>query len=177
MVDGLRGATGAPLDYAAHRPGVRRFRSQILVALAIVAGTAAAATVVLPALNRRCTMDNRTRCRFQLRSIGQAMQMYASESRGAFPPDFNTLRVTQDLTSREFLCPSGHLSYVYVGRGLTNKAPPGAVVAYEPPANHRDGANVLYAQGQVVWVDATRLAAIVSELNAGHNPPRPEKLK
>jgi hypothetical protein len=31
---------------------------------------------------------------------------------------------------------------------------------------------VLFKDGRVVWYDATQTAALMSELNAGHNPPQ-----
>jgi hypothetical protein len=135
----------------------------------------------------------RGRCSSNLRSIGQAVQMYANENRGNFPPDFATLLLTQDLTSEIYVCfatndtratgpttqaiadqlsAGGHVSYVYVGRGLTLKSPADAVVAYEPAANHGKAGCVLYADGHVNWVKAAQMKKLVDELNAGHNPPR-----
>jgi prepilin-type processing-associated H-X9-DG protein len=60
---------------------------------------------------------------------------------------------------------------------MTYRAPPEAVLAYEPLANHGNGGNVLYADGRVAWEDAARLTKLIAELNAGHNPPRPERLE
>lgn len=62
-----------------------------------------------------------------------------------------------DLAAAEQNAP-GHkhgLSYVYVGGGWNAKTVPAtAVLAYEPLENHNgQGANVLYGDGHVDWVD------------------------
>jgi prepilin-type processing-associated H-X9-DG protein len=57
---------------------------------------------------------------------------------------------------------------------MSEKPPPGAVVAYEPLSNHGNGMNVLYADGHVQWLDAGPGRRLMAELSAGHNPPRPE---
>ena len=183
-----------PLDYAAPKPPERQppLRTTIAVlTLGLVAGGTVA--VVLPSLNRTHHHSPGQKCASNLRQIGQGVEMYANENRGAFPPDFPTLLVTQDLTSDVFVCyrtdderatgpttaavaaqltAGGHLSYVYTGRALTAKSPAGAVVAYEPLGNHRDGANVLYVDGTVKWFPAREMKKLTDELDAGHNPPR-----
>jgi prepilin-type processing-associated H-X9-DG protein len=157
-------------------------------------GTAGLIGVLLPSLNHsRGDGPGRMKCASNLRQIGQAVQMYANENRGAFPPDFPTLLLSQELTSGLFVCQStdderadgpttaaiaaqltagGHLSYVYTGRGMTVHSPAGAVVAYEPLDNHRDGSNVLFADFKVKWLDAAAMKKLTGELDAGYNPPR-----
>ena len=86
-----------------------------------------------------------------------------------------TRAVAADLTA------GGHLSYVYVGKGLTNAAGgntlAGTVLAYEPLSNHGDRMNVVYADAHVEWHDPATGGKIVAELRAGHNPPRPDRLR
>ena len=155
-------------------------------------------SVLLPALSRAREQANRIRCASNLRQIGMAAMMYANENKGQYPPDFQTLLRTQDLTSDVFVCPSTthtraqgadakqqaqnltagpHLSYIYAGRDLTARSPLNAIVAYEVGDNHdrgrgpNAGANVLFIDGRVEYV--TGIQSVIDELKAGHNPPRP----
>ena len=119
--------------------------------------------------------------------------MYANENGGRLPERFEDLLLTQDVTSELFVCPSSqgeraqgetreevaknlsnplHLTYVYCGRGLDDKAPAEAIVAYEVPDSHnKDGMNFLYADGHVEFHNKAS-AHFVAEIEAGHNPPR-----
>lgn len=184
-----------PLEYAspsASRPWVRRAAYATVVAVVLVLLTA----VLLPSLNRSSDHPAYIRCSSNLRSIGQAVQMYANENRGVFPPDFATLLLTQDVTSEVFVCyatnderaegpttqaiadqlsAGGHLSYVYTGKGMTLKSPANAVLAYEPLTNHGNGMNVLFADGRVNWIDPVQGRKLLAELAAGHNPPPAER--
>jgi prepilin-type processing-associated H-X9-DG protein len=152
--------------------------------------------LIVPTLGRPREPAQRVKCASNLRQIGQGIQMYANENRGAFPPSFDAVLSTQDLTPEVFVCPSSdheratgpttqavvasflsnpnlHCSYVYTGAGLTSAtATPKHVLAYEHATNHKDGMNVLYGDGTVQWVDAKQSAHLLSELTAGHNPPR-----
>jgi prepilin-type processing-associated H-X9-DG protein len=151
-------------------------------------------SILLPSLNRAREAANRVKCASNLRQIGLAVQMYANDNNGAFPPDFPTLYKHGNLQPQVLICPATNhtaatgtpsfqlgkdLSYVYVGQGLTITAPMNVVIAYEQPGDHtpgqttgpRSGGNVLFADGHVEFV--TGLDSVISELNKGHNPPRP----
>ena len=181
------------LDYAV---APQRRRRWIVIAV-VTSLTLLGMSMLMPSRHRPRSHPPELRCRSNLRQIGQGVQMYANENRGAFPPDFATLVLTQELTAEVFVCYStndtratgattqavaanltagGHLSYVYTGKGLTMQSPAGAVVAYEPPSNH-GGINVLYADGHVAWLSAQQAQAVLTELAAGHNPPRTEKVR
>jgi prepilin-type processing-associated H-X9-DG protein len=184
------------MAYAATGHRTRRWPlvAAAVLGLGSLVAAAAAVAALLPSLNRQHDIPTRLTCARNLRMVGQAVQMYANENKGVFPPDSAALLLTQDLTAREFVCDAtddapaegesvqekaanltaakGHLSYVYVGKGLTLKSPPGAVVAYEPLSNHGDGMNVLLADGRVQWLDAKLGQKLSAELAAGHNPPR-----
>jgi prepilin-type processing-associated H-X9-DG protein len=181
-----------PLEYASGTGRSPRRRA-VLVAVVCALLAIVATAIVLPSFNRSPHHDLRLRCRSNLRTIGQGVQMYANENRGRFPDDFAALVLTQDLTSEGFVClatndtraegpttqavatnltAGGHLSYVYTGKGMSLSSPATAVVAYEPPSNHGDGMNVLYADGMVRWLSSKEALELLDELAAGHNPPR-----
>ena len=97
------------------------------------------------------------------------------------------------MTSELFICPSSqgeraqgetreevakklsnplHLTYVYCGKGRTDKAPADAILAYEIPNNHnKQGMNFLCADGHVEFHNKAG-AHFIAEIEAGHNPPR-----
>lgn len=186
-----------PLDYATPACGTRT-RKVVLVALASLVGAGVFACIFLPALNRDRSGDSsRVKCASNLRQIGMGVMMYANENGGQFPDAVEKLITTQDLTSEVFVCPSsnddratgatsqavaadllkpGHLSYVYVGKGMNSATGPGAtstaVLAYEPLSNHSSaGINVLFADGHVAFVPVAQAKQLVADVQAGKNPP------
>jgi prepilin-type processing-associated H-X9-DG protein len=135
-----------------------------------------------------------------MRQIGQAMVLYANENRGAYPPSADELLLTQDITTEVFICASsddqkanqnagtatmiadfhkpGHNSYVYVGNGLTTSASADAILLYEPLTDHSgDGCNFLFSDGHVEFESKGYAQAMINELQAGHNPPRPTVMR
>jgi hypothetical protein len=160
-------------------------------------GLAAFATVAPMAWRRGQEATNRARCGANLRQIGAAMMMYANVNRGAYPDAPEALVATQNIASDCFVCPATahtpapstssnpgqrtppalvpgkHLSYVYLGKGLSNRAGANTVLAYEPLTNHRDaGINVLFGDGRVGFVAAPMAQRLIAALESGQNPPR-----
>ncbi|HYO10797.1 MAG TPA: malectin domain-containing carbohydrate-binding protein [Tepidisphaeraceae bacterium] len=101
-----------------------------------------------------------------LRDMGEALQIYANENKGKFAPDFATLLLTQDLEASVFINPRGATAAPPAGtreeqaawaNATTDYRFPAAgksesavdVVAYENPAEMRDGINILFADGRV----------------------------
>jgi len=137
----------------------------------------------------------RAKCASNLRQIGQAAWLYANENGGRLPDDMADF-FTQDLVPGVFVCPAtndapaiaapttqatganveapGHCSYVYLGKyWMSDELTPHVVLAYEPLKNHQGrGMNVLYGDGHVDWLSAPEAIKLLSELNAGYNPPR-----
>lgn len=148
---------------------------------------------LLPSLNRARETANRVKCASNMRQIGQAMLLYSNDNLGNFPETLDQLLLTQDITSEVFTCPSsndspasgpdaktqaanlnagGHLSYVYVGKGMTNAAGADVVVLYEPLTNHsNDGINILWGDGHVSFHMRTEAQKIIADVQAGKNPP------
>ena len=155
-------------------------------------------TMLLPTMGRRVSRQTESKCASNLRQIGMALQIYANEHNGQFPPSFDEVLMYGDITSEVFVCPSsndthatgpttqatiqqwrkpGFLSYVYVppSPGITvYNIHPGYVLAYEPTSQHGgDGMNVLYGDAHVDFVSKKEADRIAAELQAGFNPPRP----
>jgi len=127
-----------------------------------------------------------------LRQIGQAILIYTQDNAENYPDSFQTLLLNEDINSEVFVSPltsdtpaqgpttqvvaaqltaGGHLSYVYLGRGLTTKtATPDTVVAYQIVPNSRSNTNVLYGDGHVVVEDSATAAQIIAKAAAGKFP-------
>ena len=130
----------------------------------------------------RCD-DSRAACGRNLRQVVLAILMYANENKGRLPNTLDDVLNTQQVSAEVFVCPlqapgpSGAAPYVYVGRGMKDDIGFEVVVLHDRPGDHPDGMNVAYGDGHVQWHDLKTARKILSELAAGHNPPRPEKLK
>jgi prepilin-type processing-associated H-X9-DG protein len=64
---------------------------------------------------------------------------------------------------------SGHLSYIYIGKGLSDKTVTSdTVVLYEPLADHGEmGMNVLFGDGHVGLLDGKLAAKVIAAVSAG----------
>jgi prepilin-type processing-associated H-X9-DG protein len=198
-----------PLGYSPPVMRPTNTKKVLLIVLACIAAVGVLMcgcmmSIMLPSLNRAREMAQRVHCAAQMRSLGQAIQMYASENGGQYPDTIDKLMTTQDVTPEVFVCPSskdtpatgatpqaqaanltagGHLSYVYVGKGMSTPTGTGAanvttamlastVVAYEPLTNHSNaGINVLFADGHVAFVPAAQAKQLIADVQAGKNPP------
>jgi len=135
---------------------------------------------------------NRVKCSANLKQIGLAMQLYANENKGLYPPRPEDLILTQDITSDEFICPStsdtaslcstpqqqaanlstgGHRSYIYLGAGKNSSASANVVLVYELLRNHGQGMNVLFGDGHAEFISFPIAKQVQAELQAGKNPP------
>ena len=135
---------------------------------------------LLPTLGRAREPSKRIRCGSNMRQIGQALQLYAADFNGQFPPDLETLAANSDVLLDTLICPSTetqsamppfalgiNCDYLYLGSGLTTDAAPSTVVLIEPLSNHHksgyaDGAHVLRADGSVQFLPAAQAGALLS---------------
>ena len=138
-------------------------------------------------------VNTRVKSATNLRQIGEAILLYSNDFQGQYPDSFRTILLNEDVTSDTFVSPSrdetpaggattravaddldsgGHVSYVYLGEGLTTKtAMPETVVAYEiPVATDGGGANVLFGDGHVEFFEGSVLSKIVSRASTGVFP-------
>ena len=150
--------------------------------------------ILLPALNRAREQANRVKCASDMKQIGLAIAQYENDNQLQLPPDLQTLESAANLPPAVFLCPSsndtpalgatpqaigaslgpGHLSYVYVGAGLTGPtATRDVVILYEPLSNHRnEGTNVLFGDLHVEWIKGANAQSILTQQAAGTTPIR-----
>jgi prepilin-type processing-associated H-X9-DG protein len=145
-------------------------------ATGVVHQTAWLATSPVPLVHERTREEaSRVKCASNLRQIGQALQLYASDHGGHYPDDLLTLLINEDLTPGNFICPSSNdmrasgattreieddfkrpsrCSYTYFGKGLSIPIPENRVIAAEPLENHDgEGMNILFGDGRVEFVD------------------------
>ena len=179
------------LDYGRHKQPMLRMRF-VLVPL-LCGAILLLISMMLPKRGRATETANRIKCASNMRQIGQAIMLYRNENQGQYPPDPEALLLTQQISSEVFTCPSsdderapgstaqaqaanlstpGHLSYVYLGKSMNVTTSAEAVVLYEPLTNHKkDGANFLFAGGHITFIPMPLAQKIISEINAGQNPP------
>jgi prepilin-type processing-associated H-X9-DG protein len=134
----------------------------------------------------------RVACASHMRQIGTAILLYANANQGRYPDRLERLLFAPGLPAKMLVCPvagddcargpttqavadaltsGGHLSYVYVGAGLTKGCDQDTVALYEPPANHRGmGMNVLFADGHVAILRAAEAREIADRIAAGERP-------
>ena len=119
-----------------------------------------------------------------LLQIGHAIVLYTKDHQGEYPDTFQTILLTQDLPGILFvslmrsetpangptpqaianqMAAGGHVSYIYLGRGLSvNTVTPNTILAYEMIPHAGGGTNVLFGDGHVEWVGPVTTAKVVS---------------
>ena len=183
-----------PLDYAGPSSNPRRRTHPLTWVIASVVAALLLLSILLPSRSRGRPAANRVKCGSNLRMIGQAIMLYANENQGRYPDKLGDL-MDQGITTTVFICPAsndeaavpgpttqassanvhagGHLSYIYLGKGLTGTQPATMVIAYEPLTNHANtGMNVLFGDGHVDFIFLPAATTLIAELNAGQNPPK-----
>lgn len=188
------------LNYGTTRPRYKRHIVAVVLVCVVLAVSALYKRFQgnYRGLNRAASPNRMEVCVSNLKSIGQALLEYAAEHEGRFPDSLSQLLVAKNLDGWSFVCPvshdivatgattqavaqaltkPGHLSYHYAARGMRLPFDPDAVLLYEPVANHGFRINVIYGDGRNDSIPAQVAPSFITELQAGHNPPRPEMLK
>jgi prepilin-type processing-associated H-X9-DG protein len=146
-------------------------------------------SILLPSLNRARETANRVKCASNMRQVGLAIQLYANENKGKYPPDLGTLVLTQDITGQVFICPSGsngdarlagmkpedaakwvneHSDYVYLGKGMDARTGAEIVVLYEKADAHGgQGMNMLFGDGHVEFQMMPSAMKMIEDQRAG----------
>jgi prepilin-type processing-associated H-X9-DG protein len=182
-----------PLDY--HTPENRKGSGQKVIVIVVITMALTGLllfTVLLPPLASTRASSNLAKCESNMHQIGLAIIMYQNDHNQNYPNSLPEL-LEEQITPGAFVCPSsndtastgattqaiaadwakpGHLSYIYLGKGLNDKtAMADTVVLYEPMSNHAgEGMNVLFGDGHTDWVNATVGAKIIAAAATGKLP-------
>jgi prepilin-type processing-associated H-X9-DG protein len=179
------------LDYANPRNRLAKRFNWMLWLVLLPAVLVLLTWLIWPRFNSGRTVPQLIKSASNLRQIGLAILLYTNDHQGEFPDSFATLLQNEDvISSYEFVSPArsetpangpttraiagqltagNHLSYVYLGRGLSEKTlTPDTVLAYELIGPN--GTNVLFGDGHVEWVDAALAAEIVAKASNGPFP-------
>ncbi len=166
----------------------RRPWKRLAWAAAGLLGLVLVVSVLMPSLNQPHPYSNRAKCASNLHQIGLAILLYQQDNGGQYPDTLGRLTETEQIGPECFVCPSSdderstgattravvadidagpaghHCSYLYLGRGLTDKTVKDTtVVCYEPLTNHDgDGGNVLFGDGHADWQTPASLAALLA---------------
>jgi type II secretory pathway pseudopilin PulG len=147
--------------------------------------------MILPGLTRAKLRGEETNCALRLRNISWALRMYAQDHYGHMPPESAGLpalvpRYLHDYDV--FQCPTvaareklwrgeveppgpGTVDYAYQpGLGADDR--PSEAVVWDNAPRHRDGGNVVYLSGRVIWVDAAELERIGGSTTAAGGATR-----
>jgi prepilin-type processing-associated H-X9-DG protein len=135
------------------------------------------AGMLMPAMGKARDTAKRTVSLSNLRQIGIAGIMYASDHKGNYPESL------QDLVKEKYL-PEPVLksplntrpdvpSYIYIA-GHKADSKPNYVLAYENPEYLSEGTNVLYVDGHVQWMKPEEFKAALAETYQRLGKPVPE---
>lgn len=136
-----------------------------------VATAAMGVSILLPSLSRAREMAKRSVSASNLRQIGMAMHVYASDNSDKLPMGFDPL-VQGGMITREVLNSPldepGSISYVWIVperwtlEQLSKNNPAGTAVAYERVTSD-EGTNVLFVDGHVEFVRMPRLVEVMRQ--------------
>lgn len=123
-------------------------------------------SILLPSLSRARALAKRSVSAANLRAIGTACVMFASDNKDEFPPSLDVLIETNMLTREQLVSPlqdDDRQAYVYLdGQKMNVLRPDTAILAYEKPVSD-EGTNVLFIDGRVEFLRPPRLQQLIRE--------------
>lgn len=127
-------------------------------------------TLAVATLDSSQDMGDRVASAGNLRQIGQALQLYASENKQSLPPDLDTLVKKVDLGAEALKSPFGpakegpDYAYIHFANMKMDKLDAQVIVAYDKAALEQgEGTNALYADGHVEWHDVDQFKRVLDE--------------
>jgi len=139
--------------------GRRKGVSGLMQVLVIFALLFVAAGMLLPALSKAKAKANRISSVNNLKNIGLAARIFATDHDGKLPPDFNAMR-SELSTDRILVHPTTGEAYTWVGAGKS-EAQPDALIAYGPVVEGQR--EVLFADGSVQHVTSVRFDELLAK--------------
>jgi hypothetical protein len=188
--------TGAPTTKmrptGASGEGLTAGRMALLITVIIAVVSFLLYAAIAPSVHRAREASRRAACASNLTQIGFALSRYATNNGGNFPNALDALVLDGSLPAELLICPSAtadtaapgqtpaeqaanlpkgkHLSYVYVGKGVSFMSPK-QVVVYEPLAHHdNEGVNALYSDGTVQFLPRPAALTAIPQLAPGGAP-------
>jgi prepilin-type processing-associated H-X9-DG protein len=158
----------------------------ILIGIAVVSPILLlTVSIVLPLWNRSRHERAFDINMHNMHQIGLGILVYCNDHQGQFPDSLATL-VANGLLSptvlvdpnsndtpaegktpdeiRQALAKGGHQTYIYLGRGMTDKsATADTLVAYEPLEVYENGSNALFGDGHTEWITPAYLKRLLSK--------------
>jgi prepilin-type processing-associated H-X9-DG protein len=156
-------------------PGATMFHGDSSALTGVFSNLGQIVAVMGPAMNRARESATRVQSMSNLRQIGMATMMYATDNDGQLPPSFAPLVVQQQVAAQVFDNPGNgplaipndiandpealsqfvaeHSDYIYLGEGLLMRNMTAeTVLAYENPETAVEGINILFGDGHVEFL-------------------------
>ncbi len=133
----------------------RQGRSGLISALVVITLLGILASMLLPALGKAKQKAQRVSAMNNLKQIGVAVQVYASENSNRFPAQIEQAKAYYGNSDRVLHDPETGEQFTYVGAGK-NPGNPNAVIAYSPV--DQNGRNVLLGDGSVQYMNSSHFA-------------------
>jgi hypothetical protein len=172
--------------------GISAGRMALLLGVVAVVVTLLLYFTIAPSVHRKRETGRRIACSSNLTQIFTALQLHAASNNGRFPDSLSAIVANGSLPPELLICPSSrdttapgttpseqvaslasggnHNSYIYVGKGMTERVSTRAIV-YEVLEHHDgEGVNVLYTDGTVKFLPRAAALVALPQLGGAQTP-------